>query len=65
MPKKKVAKKKKKFPLTKKISEIDHLDTLIKYSIRAVTGRNGVVDDYFIAQALKLEEQKQKLKRNQ
>ena len=59
---KKISKKSKN---TKISNEIKYLETLRNISIRCVVGDLSSVDDLFLAQALRIEEQIKKLKENQ
>lgn len=55
----------KKAKNTKLLNEIKYLELLRDCSIKAVTGNFGSVDDLFVAQALRIEEEIKKLKGNQ
>lgn len=55
----------KKIKNTKLSNEIKYLELLRDLSIKAVLGDFGSVDDLFVAQALRIEEQIAKLKENQ
>lgn len=59
MPKKKS--KKFKPPRRVKKTEADHLRCLIDFSERAITGKGGSIDDYFVDQATRLRKQLKEL----
>ena len=53
----KKAKDKKKLSNTEKIEkerEFRHLETLLKYSLKAIDGRSGPIDELFTEQAYKV-----------
>lgn len=59
------SKKKKKTKVNKNSKEIRYLEILIKYSLRAADGKSGDLDELFLCQAKKLQDQLDKLKENQ
>lgn len=63
MPKKK-AKKKFKAPKRVKKTEADHLRCLIDFSERAISGRGGSIDEYFIGQVARLKKELKKVEKN-
>jgi len=60
-----IKKKNKKLKVHKNAKQIRHLETDLKFTLKALDGRNGGTDSIFLSQADRIRTEIQKLKENQ